>query len=117
MGLQRINNNQCVKTTHEYLRRCGYEIYPLETLPNFDDCFNKAFTICTIVNGVVGWIPDCFMFHTQHSCKNAMKSSHPKVTGNIFSRNIRNPLFHFSGSLIGQFWICFYCCSQAKEKW
>lgn len=36
-----ISNNQCVKTTHEYLRRCGYEIYPLETLPNFDDCFNN----------------------------------------------------------------------------
>lgn len=32
-----ISNNHCVKTTHEYLRRCGYEIYPLETLPNKND--------------------------------------------------------------------------------
>ncbi len=33
-----ISNTHIVKTTHEYLRLCGYDITPLETLPNGKDC-------------------------------------------------------------------------------
>ena len=33
-----ISNTHIVKTTHEYLRLCGYDIIPLETLPNGKDC-------------------------------------------------------------------------------
>ena len=36
-----ISNNNCNTTTHEYLRLCGYEIYPLDILPTFDESFNN----------------------------------------------------------------------------
>ena len=32
-----VSNNNIVQNTHEYLRLCGYDIIPLETLPTFDE--------------------------------------------------------------------------------
>ena len=42
-----ISNNHIVETTHEYLRLCGYEIYPLEILPNPKNAENnKTCSFC-----------------------------------------------------------------------
>ena len=41
-----VSNTNCAGNTHEYMRLCGYEIYPLEILPTFDESDDNGQSSC-----------------------------------------------------------------------